>query len=57
MGKEVGILIKMILICKISVSGTKLKPDDPAIPCGLIAKSIFNGRNYEIILLPLNRHF
>ena len=27
-----------------SVLGGTLKPDDPAVPCGLVAKSYFNGK-------------
>ena len=27
-----------------SINGTPLKPDDQAIPCGLIAKSIFTDK-------------
>ena len=27
----------------ISITGDFIKPDDPATPCGLIAKTVFNG--------------
>jgi len=27
----------------VSIDGSPLNPNDPAIPCGLIAKTFFNG--------------
>ena len=44
---------------QLSVNKTALKPDDPAIPCGLVALSFFND-DYKlfgppnITLIPIN---